>query len=541
MFSFTRRDLRRLCLLLALVLLPVLPAGAEDLAGDLGGAFVATPSESDYGPPVEQVDMVSADVVIGYIGGGEPVVNPLYCTEWNLLSVNQLVYEPVVDLDGSLKPTPMLANNWEKRNRYWQFNLRSGITFHNGVELTAYDVVQSFEAIRAAGSQCPYYNRVQRIKAMEATDILTLTVEANDSSYLTLYAMTFPVMQYTTINDPMPRGTGPYWYIQMDADGTVRLENNPLWWKQAPLMESILLKPYFAPGDAIEGMQTNQITMLSTRSPKAALSRKLADLACRDYTTTAYEMLVPNAGGKSLLKDVRVRQAVMYAIDRSLLASNAYLDMAVASEVPIPPSSWLYESQSAMYYYSPERALQLMNEAGWRDMNGDGKLNQINGVRLLEPTLTLWTYNESTNSIRENAAYMIAGYLEDIGFNVEVTVKKSKDTVRQAIRDRTCDLALVGVNLSEVPDVSAMFRTGGSLNYSRYTSTEMDTLFDRVALTGDESDLRQLYSTIQMRVVEQLPILGLLFRTGTVLSTHAIGKLETNRSYDAFNGFEFIS
>lgn len=536
MLSCTRHKRRLLALLLALLL--TAPALAGDLASDLGGDFVPTPAGMG-GQEVESTDMITADAIIGYIGTGTPVLNPVQCTDWNLVSVNQLVFEPVVDLDENLKPIPMLANNWEKRNQYWRFNLREGIQFHNGVEMTAYDVVQSWQAIKEAGASNPYYSRVSRIVAMQATDILTLTVEATDASYLALYAMTFPVMQFSTIGDEMPRGTGPYWYIQMNGDGVVRLEANPLWWREPPLLNSILLKPFADSAAAIEAIQTNQITMFSTKSPKAALCRKLADLVSRDYVTLTYEMLVPTVTSTSMMGDLRMRQAVMYAIDRTMLASNAYLDMAVCSEVPIPPSSWLYESQSAIYYYSPERALQLMNELGWYDLNGDGRLNKVQGVRLLEPTLTLWTYNESTNSIRENAANMIAGYLRDVGINVTVSVK-SKEAVRKGIRERSCDLALIGLNLSEVPDISAMFMTGGSMNFSRYTSTEMDSLFQRIGVTSDPDRFKQAYGTVQMRIVEQLPILGLLFRTGTVLSSHSIAGLNATRCYDAYSGFEFV-
>jgi len=56
--------------------------------------------------------------------------------------------------------------------------------------------------------------------------------------------------------------------------------------------------------------------------------------------------------------------------------------MGVQCEVPVNPSSWLYESQSAIYYYSPERALQLAMECGWADLAGDGKLSKIDGVML---------------------------------------------------------------------------------------------------------------------------------------------------------------
>jgi len=535
---FTRRPDRLAALVLAL-LLALLPANASDLASDLGGAFVAADPSGGVIEEAAPVDMTNADVIIGYIAPLNSKLNPFVCTEQNLISVNQLVFESVVDLDASLKPVPMLADSWTHDGVTWKFKLRSGIQFHNGQELTSYDVVRSYDTILQAGERNPYYARLQFIRDMEATDILEVTVTARSYGMATLYAMTFPVVQFDTLTDEMPRGTGPYWYIQWDLDGTVRLEANPLWWKRQPGVHSVLLKRYDTAGEAIEAIQTNQIQMLSTNSPHASLSRKLADLTSLDYTTLTYEMLVPNLGGDSLMSDLRVRKAVMFAIDRALLASNAYVDMAVQCEVPIPPNSWLYESQSAIYYYSPERALALMNEAGWYDMTGDGKLTRMNGIMVEEPTITIGTYNESTNSIRENAAEMIAGYLEAIGFNVNVVVE-TRAKIREHMRERRYDLSLIGVNLSEVPVVSSLFASGGGLNYSRWSSDEMEVLLSRASTAADEATLKKVYSDIQLSAVEHLPVLGLLFRTGTVLSSRPMGGMSGLRPYDTFNGFEFL-
>ena len=537
MSNCTLRRISALAAALALMLC-VAPAARGDLASDLGGGFQAsTPVQTEQ---VVAVDMESADVIIGYIDPGYTSLSPVLCNDWGSVSVNQLVFESVVDLDANLKPVPMLADNWVQDGRLWTFNLRSNIQFHNGYELTAYDVVRSYQTLMQTGPANPYYNRLQMINSMQATDIYVLTVDAKNASMLTLYAMNFPVMQYETLYDELPRGTGPYWYIQRDEDGTARLEANPLWWKQQPEVRSILLKRFDTAGDAIEAIRTNRIDMLTTISSKASLSRKLSGMASMDYPTMTYEMLIPNLGEASLMSDINLGQAVMFAIDRSVVASNGYLDMAIQCEVPIVPTSWLYESQSAIYYYSPERALQLLNNSGWYDLTGDGTLNKRNGIMLVEPTVKLITYNESSSSIRENAANMIAEYLNTVGFNAQVTVRSSKDAVLRDIKDRDYDLALVGVNLSEVPDVSALFKSGGDLNFNRYSSEAMDQLLERAELTSDEATLQKVYSDIQMTVVQRLPILGLLFRTGTVLSTRSIGGMSGIRAYDNFNGFEFL-
>lgn len=545
----------RLSLALLLILLLTLPGLAEgDIATDLNGNLQAADPAAvdamgyDSEAPLDELPLqapaysaltADADVVIGYIAPPGASLNPTSCIETSLVSLNQLIYESVVDLDASLKPTPMLADSWEHEGKTWTFKLRPGVMFHNGAEMTALDVVRSWETFMSSYVNNPYFTRMQAISSMEATDIYTLQVVGQTAGMATLYAMNFPVMQYNTLADQVPRGSGPYWFIGRDEQDNIRLEANPLWWKKQPGLHSIVFKRYDDAGDAIEAVHTNQVDMLSTTSPKAAFSRKLADLTSMDYTTLTYEMLIPNLSDASIMSDIRMRMAVMYAIDRSVIASNAYLDMAVQCEVPIQPSCWLYESQSAIYYYSPERALQLLNEMGWYDLTGNGKLNKVEGRLLREPLVNIITYNESTNSIRENAAKLIASYLESVGVNAKVTVM-SQNRLTENIRARSYDLALVGVNLSEVPNMSAIFGRGATLNLNGFGNDNMEMYLQQATAAGDEAVLKSAFSDMQIYVVERLPIMGLLFRTGTVLANRSLGGMTALRCYDAFNGFEFL-
>lgn len=543
-----------LCLLLALNLSALaeggdFPDGEEEFpvegdAAAVEGDYAAYENDAQTADPVygsynPGVDMENADLVIGYVASPGASMHPGTCTELSLISINQLMYESLVDLDESMKPVPMLADSWEQDGKVWTFNLRPGVRFHNGIELTAYDVVQSYQALMTSSADNPWFSRLATIWSMDAVDILKVRVEGTTAGLATLYAMNFPVMQYQTLGELYPRGTGPYWFIQRDSQDTIRLEANPLWWKVQPGLQSLIFKRFDEAGDAIEAVHTKQIGMISTHSPKAAFSRKLADLASMDYTTLTYEMLVPNLSEKSMMADIRARQCVMYAVDRAVLASNAYLDMAIQCEVPLPPTSWLYESQSAYYYYSPERALQLMYDLGWRDLTGNGRLNQVVGVMLKEPTITIITYNESTNSIRENAAKLIAAYLDAIGFRCTVRTY-SQARCRELIKQRAFDLALVAVNMSEVPSLMPMFGRQETLNLNGFGNEKMQDLLERARETSDETTLKAIYSEIQLYIVQRLPILGLVFRTGTVLANRPMGGMSALRSYDVFNGLEFL-
>lgn len=541
--------MRKLLSMLAFGLALALSGGAlaeGQLASDLSGEFVNEYSGAELADAVDQmnaqqVDPLDAQLRIGYAAASGASVNPFSCNEQDLVCANQLVFESLVELDENQKPAPMLADNWTHEDKNWVFTLRSGITFHNGAELTAYDVEASYDAFVASTQSNPYAGRLKLfIEDMAAVDERTLAVTAKYSGMMTLYAMTFPVVHASTIGDDLPRGTGPFWYTWYEPDSVLRIEANPLWWKQSPTIASIAFRYYPESTDAVEGLQTDQIDMLSTRSSTAALSRKLSNLTAMDYATTTYEMLVPNLRSSSVMSDLNVRKAVMYAIDRSMLASGAYLDMAVQSEVPVLPGTWLYESQSAVYYYSPERALQYLYDSGWRDLNGDLVLNQLDGIQVKELTVRIITYNESTTSIRENAATMIAEYLNTVGIKTEVEVL-SASKVGERIDDGDYDLALIGVNLSEVPALQPLLSSSGSLNFSGYSDDWMDGWISQTSTESDEAKLKQLYSSIQLKVVDELPILGLLFRSGTVLSTRSLGGLSGIRAMDAFRGLEYLN
>lgn len=531
-----------LAVLLAMLLMVPAAAAEGEIATDLAGGFGAADEATMAANDAAQIDIFDAELLVGYVAGSNAQVNPFLCNEWDLVSMNQLVYEPLVTLDENQKPSPMLADNWEHQDKLWKFTLRNGISFHNGQPLTAYDVEASYDLfMQMKEENNPYTARMkQLISRLQAIDDRTVAVEGKYAGYITLYAMNFPVVQTDTLYDDMPRGTGPYWYVRYDIDSAIRIEANPLWWQQPPTVGSVTFRRYDTSGRAIEGVQTNQVDMLSTRSANAAICRKLSDLTAMDYGTMTYEMLVPNLNSGSQMSNVKLRQAVMYAIDRSMIASNAYHDMAIQSEVPVLPGTWLYESQSAQYYYSPERALQLLYESGWKDLTGDMVLDRVDGIKVSELTLNIITYNESTSSIRENAAEQIAEYLNAVGIKTVVEVLERSE-LKKRVSNGQYDIALVGINLSEIPILVDLLGTDGNLNLNNYSDSIMNSLLGQTAMAADEAGMKQVYSQIQLRVVENLPIMGLLFRSGTVLSSRSLGGLNGIRALNMFRGLEYLS
>ena len=480
-----------------------------------------------------------ADLRIALVAVNGVGFNPYTSNARDINSLLKLVFESVVELDDNLQPTALLASGWTCEDGVYLFTLREGVRFHNGAELTAYDVYASYEAIQIAGSFSPYFARIQYIRSMTVVDEHTLQVEGQDCGYLTLYAMTFPVASQLSVSSELPRGTGPYWFVATDANGNVRLERNPIWWKKQAGLQAVAGVRYDTDAEALTALETHEVDCVATRSSTGALYRQLNDLSTIDYSTLTWECLVPNLS-HSILGDEAVRKAILFAIDRSSLAANAYLGLAQESEVPVIPGSFLYEPQSTQYNYNPERALQILYEAGWQDTNGDGVLDRIKDGLWEDLAFEITTYDEPGSSIRSEALEAVCQQLNRIGFHATCkTVSKTRMSTNLDKGD--FELALIAYNLSEVPNLEFMLSGRGKGNYSGSQSDRMDELLTRARSSEDESSFVSAMSDVQMLVVSDLPVMGLFFRTGVLISERSLGGLSGCRESQLLRGIQYVA
>lgn len=533
----------RTCKLVALITcLCLMTAGcarqpAPTLVPTIAPTTAPTAAPTPSAPTPEPTpSLVSGDITLGMVAPAGATINPFQTRTRDILNLNGLVFESCVELDDAMQPVPLLADRWTVEGLVWTFTLRSGISFHDGSPLEAADVVASYEAIIQAGEASAFYERVQLIDSIFAQDERTLVVNSVSSGYKLLYAMTFPVAQRNSLSAAYLMGTGPYWFIEYDGATALRLEVNPLWWKRRPQLTSIVARRYDTSAQALGALELGEIDALATNSMDAALSKDLSDRVTTDYPQSRYECLVPNLQNE-LLSDLNVRQALLYAIDRTTLANTIYLGMALESEVPVLPGSWLYETQSTKYNYSPERALQLLMRSGWSDSDQNGTLDRVVGGLRQELSLTLITYEEPDRATRSEAAAFIKRQLAVVGIRLDV-ITLSRSEVLKRMRAGDYELAMVAYTLSDFPDLTFLLGSKGGGNYSGYANGEMDALLSeaRSAMTADE--LVQALSKVQIKLVEELPILGLFFRTGVVVSKVPLGSLHGLREIDAYNGLE---
>mgnify|MGYP001156161458 CR=1 FL=1 len=465
--------------------------------------------------------------------------NPLLTKSRDVLNFLGLIYESAITYDKDLKPAPSLVTGWEVSpdGRLWVFDVRKGVKWHNGQDLTGDDILFTLHALQSETLESFFSISSEDIKIVESGlrggDPYTFYIRLEEPTYRILDYLTFPVlpqniyasaefmMEYKEDLTMLPMGSGPYRVDQthnFDGD-TIKLIRNESWWNGTPYIDSINGKLYDSVDEAFNAFYNNEIDLIDTTAVYAntRLYRNSANHI--KYNTSDIEMLVFN-NNNNLFNDKSVRKAIAYGIDRKDIISKVYLNNAETVDVPIPSNSWLYDSSYRIYDYDEKRAKKLLKEAGWNDNDGDGILDVKQGDTSVDLSFTILT--NSDNSWRVDAAELIAEQLTEIGFKVQVEALPWEVLYEERIATGDFDAILIGYSLDPMLNLSSLFHA----EWIKYSSPQLDVLLERAADAYTEDDRLNAYQEIQKYLTEEMPVISLYFKTGSLLVDSRINGIE---------------
>lgn len=483
----------------------------------------------------------SASFILAMVTDTATQINPLKASNRDVVSVDMLVYESLIELDDTGKPSTSLATSWtaEDGGWTWYFTIREGVSFHNGAQLTAADAAASIEYVRA--NECGAWGQVVSalVDSCEVTDTYTLRVNARVPSYALLYAMTCPVVPSGEVSGQQPSGTGPYAFVTASPGSRMRLRANDNWWKRTPTLDTIEVRNFANFDSALGQLDIHAVDAVATRSTSAARFRGVNGYYVTDYVTRQLECLVPNLDSSSPLSVLNVRQAVMEALDKQALISNVYLSMATQADACVSPGDWLYEPLAEVYDSDQNGARTYLAAAGWTDVDGDGIMEKQTASGMYDQLdIKLITYEEPDYPSRQDAATLIAEQLGKVGFNVTIEVMEQAELLK-AMKSGDYDIALVGYYLSMAPDYTFMLGTDGASNLNGYSSVQMDAALSDALTSVAESDFQNAIDRVQMIVAQDLPVMSLYFRGGSLVSYLDMGSLEGLSELNTYNGLEY--
>lgn len=317
------------------------------------------------------------------------------------------VYEGLVELDQSGEIQPLLASEWtvsDDRKTY-TFTLQEGVTFSNGDEFTADDVKFSFDRVKTdwVSSLKAKMDVVDSVEVVSPTEVAVTLSKPSNAWLFSLATPVGAIFSEDAVDDlaNTPVGTGPYAVEAWTPNESLVFDTRDDYWGEAPGVEQVTLK-YFADATATtNALQTGDVDAIANlQAPELLSSFESDDQFVVTTGTSSGEVSLSMNNQAAPFDDVRVRQAVLYALDKQAIldtAWNGYGSLVATYAAPTDP---YYEDLNDAYPYDPEKAMDLLAEAGQENLD--------------------ITFTVPTRPYAQAVSEIVVSQLKDVGINATI-------------------------------------------------------------------------------------------------------------------------
>ena len=431
------------------------------------------------------------------------------------------IYETLFKYNDEMELTPELATGYTQlSDTVWDIHLREGVRFHDGNPLDADAVVYSIGRITdESNSRSSEYDH---IASVVAKDDYTVTITTTEPYAPTIASLTDPLVSIVSPDasdlDNDPVGTGPFMYDDHELEASLSVVRNPDYWGGGVKLEGVTLT-YISDGATRAAMLQSGDADIARGLPYPEVSTIEADPyldVVSKETLRLYFMFVNTE--KAPLNDIRVRQAINYAIDREEVVDTALEGVGGVPAKGVFPSIFPWANDElAGYTHNQTKALELLEEAGITDSDGDDVLELSDGEDF---TLTIMTY--TTRAAMQPSVEVIETELEDIGIDVTLELLGSS-AVKEAMTSGDYDMAFYsyGVAPSGDPDYYMTAHFDSTAGYkengwTRYSNDTVDSLLASARMEMDTEDRKDYYDQAQEIIVEESPEMFIFHEKETV-------------------------
>src|SRR5687767_8473714 len=429
--------------------------------------------------------------------------------------IHQLVFDYLLVLDDKLRVIGGLATHWEQPDPLtYVVYLRKGVRFHDGHELTADDVVHTFGSFIDPSFISPRKGAYRMLDRVEVLDPYTVRFRLKEPFGSFPIQLVMPVVPKGAGPElrERPIGTGPYKFVSFAVDDNVTLTAFPDYFRGRPANDGVVLK--VVPDEIMRALELRKGTVdmvVNDLSPDVIhqlaeeRSVTIAEAPGTDYAYVGINMR------DSVLKDVRVRYALGYAIHRQAIVDHLRRGLARPAIGILPPASWAFEEDVFQFSHDPAKAIALLEDAGYRDPDGDGP----------EPRLRL-TLKVSTNEFIRLQAAVIQQDLRQVGVELDVRSYEFATMYADVLKGNFQLFTLQWVGVSDPDMLRRVFHSKqmppNGFNRGYYENPEVDRLIDAAMAAPTDDERRRLYGAAQRVVAEDAPYISLWYKTNIAVS-----------------------
>ncbi len=320
-------------------------------------------------------------------GGDSVGLDPGHEEDGESFKVCEQIYDTLIQYkDESTEVEPALAESWEssKDGLKWTFHLRKGVKFHDGTPFNADAVL--FSLSRQHDPNHPFHNVggpyvywldtglsniVDKITALDAFTV-QITLKRPYAPFIsTIAIIPFAIVSPTAVQKwkedftNHPVGTGPFKFARWDRDDKVVLEANKEYWGGRPPLDRLIFRAIPDNSVRLIELQNGSLHAMEYPNPDDLLRiRKVPNLEVIEEPGMNVGYLAMNFDKKPF-DNLKVRLAVNHAINKQEIIKHLYQGMGIPAKNPIPPTLWSYDDSIQDYAYDPQKAKQLLKEAGY--------------------------------------------------------------------------------------------------------------------------------------------------------------------------------
>ena len=468
-----------------------------------------------------------ANTVVMIIESSPTNLDPRVGTDAQSERIDELIFDPLVHRDEHFNMGPWVAEKWEIPDpKTYIFHLRQGIHFHDGRPLTSRDVKWTLDSVRDGSLTTLKTTTYKLIERVDAPDDATLIIHLSEPDGTLLYNVSdgaFGIVPYGS-GKPFnrhPIGSGPFTFVSQDPDTEVVLQRNNNYWGQRPQVERVRLT--IVPDATTRALELRKGS--ADISPSGSLSadmvgtlRRYRHLEIEQQPGTVLAYLAFNLRDP-ILKDLRVRQALAYAIDRGAVLHYLFGDEGRLADSVLPPQHWAYSGDVAHYSYDPAKANAMLDAAGYR--------RGADGVRF---HLTMKTSTEETTRL---LAAVLQQQLRQVSIALDIRSFEFATFYSDVMKGAFQLYSLRWIGGNEDPDIFYYAFHSSSFpprhaNRSYYVNLEMDRLIDAGRSTVDQQQRKQIYARVQQILARDLPYINLWYFDNVVVHSARVRNLHVN-------------
>lgn len=454
----------------------------------------------------------------------DPTFNPWHPNAYAESNViNRVLFSGLTQPGKDLEPAPDLATKWEASGDglEWTFNLRDDVLWHDGEKFTADDVAYTFNEIvlnkDLGANNSSYFQKVKEVQVVDdyTVKFMMESPVAALPAYLSFNTEIIPQhifegqdpWELTSFNKVNPVGTGAFKLKSYTSGQSVVLERNEDFYGETALLDEVEYKVLADANTHVSQILSGELSIFAL-DDLAAIDRieNAEGVGVYGRETPRFFWLIVNHELEKY-QDKRVKQAILHAIDRQNIINTVLKGYGTIADAGIAPALEKYYTDDVKRYdYDPERAKELLAEAGWEDIDGDGIVDKDGEPFKID-------FEIGIQGDLEAISQMVQQYLVKVGLDVELKAMEWNTMIQDVVVNRDYEMSLNWWRYPADPDLSAYMHSNSvnGMNIPAYQNEELDKLLDAGASTSDVEERQKIYIEAQKLMAEELPYIFLWY------------------------------